>query len=103
MPTDILFDSKRHLLYVADFGGKGEPSIAGGGTITVINLFDPEKLLRRFTCSYPHQSSGCCSPDGSVIAIDKAGDYPRLPYPTCWMLVAVSITSRRTNHAPEKN
>ena len=30
MPTDILFDSKRHLLYVADFG-KGEPSIAGGG------------------------------------------------------------------------
>ena len=31
---------ERQLLYVADFGGKGEPAVAGGGTITVIDTLN---------------------------------------------------------------
>ena len=40
MPTDILLDAERQLLYVADFGGKGDPAAAGGGTVTVVNTLN---------------------------------------------------------------
>lgn len=81
MPTDILFDSKRHLLYVADFGGKGEPSIAGGGTITVINSLTRE-VVETIQVAPTRINHQVLLSDGSVIAIDKAGDYPAaiVPY-----------------------
>ena len=74
MPTDILFDSKRHLLYVADFGGKGEPSI------TVINSLTRE-VVETIQVAPTRINHQVLLSDGSVIAIDKAGDYPAATVP----------------------
>lgn len=80
MPTDILFNSKRHLLYVADFGGKGEPSIAGGGTITVVAPLTRE-VVETIQVAPTRINHQVLLSDGSVIAIDKAGDYPAAAVP----------------------
>ena len=80
MPTDILLDAERHLLYVADFGGKGEAAVAGGGTITVINTLNRTivEIAQVAPTRINHQ---VLLKDGSVIAVDKAGDYPAAEVP----------------------
>ena len=80
MPTDILFDSERHLLYVADFGGKGEPAVAGGGTITVIDTLN-RTIIETLQVAPTRINHQVLLDDGSVIAIDKAGDYPAAEVP----------------------
>ena len=80
MPTDILLDVERHLLYVADFGGKGEAAVAGGGTITVIDTLRRSvvEVLKVAPTRINHQ---ILLKDGTVIAIDKASDYPAAVVP----------------------
>lgn len=80
MSTDILLDAERHLLYVADFGGKGEAAVAGGGTITVINTLNRTivEIAQVAPTRINHQ---VLLKDGSVIAVDKAGDYPAAEVP----------------------
>lgn len=75
MPTDILLDAERHLLYVADFGGKGEAAVAGGGTVTVINTLN-RAIIDTVQVAPTRINHQVLLKDGSVIAIDKAGDYP---------------------------
>ena len=75
MPTDILLDAERQLLYVADFGGKGEPAVAGGGTITVIDTLN-RTIIETLQVAPTRINHQVLLKDGSVIAIDKAGDYP---------------------------
>lgn len=81
MPTDILLDAERHLLYVADFGGKGESAVAGGGTITVIDTLN-RTIIETLQVAPTRINHQVLLGDGSVIAIDKAGDYPaaEIPY-----------------------
>ena len=74
MPTDILLDAERQLLYVADFGGKGEPAVAGGGTITVIDTLN-RTIIETLQIAPTRINHQVLLKDGSVIAIDKAGDY----------------------------
>ena len=80
MPTDILLDAERHLLYVADFGGKGEPAVAGGGTITVIDTLN-RTIIETLQVAPTRINHQVLLEDGSVIAIDKAGDYPAVEVP----------------------
>lgn len=80
MPTDILLDAERHLLYVADFGGKGESAVAGGGTITVIDTLN-RTIIETLQVSPTRINHQVLLGDGSVIAIDKAGDYPAAEVP----------------------
>lgn len=80
MPTDILLDVERHLLYVADFGGKGEAAVAGGGTITVINTLD-RAIVETVQVAPTRINHQVLLKDGSVIVIDKAGDYPAVEVP----------------------
>lgn len=80
MPTDILLDAERHLLYVADFGGKGEPAVAGGGTITVIDTLK-RTIIETLQVAPTRINHQVLLEDGSVIAIDKAGDYPATEVP----------------------
>ena len=75
MPTDILLDAERQLLYVADFGGKGESAVAGGGTITVIDPLN-RTIIETLQVAPTRINHQVLLKDGSVIAIDKAGDYP---------------------------
>lgn len=75
MPTDILHDAERHLLYVADFGGKGEAAVAEGGTITVIDTLQ-RTIIETLQVAPTRINHQVLLKDGSVIAIDKAGDYP---------------------------
>lgn len=77
MPTDILLDAERQLLYVADFGGKGEPAVAGGGTITVIDTLN-RTIIETLQAAPTRINHQVLLKDGSVIAIDKAGDYPAI-------------------------
>lgn len=80
MPTDILLDAERQLLYVADFGGKGEPAVAGGGTITVIDTLN-RTIIETLQVAPTRINHQVLLKDGSVIAIDKAGDYPAVEVP----------------------
>ena len=80
MPTDILLDAERHLLYVADFGGKGESAVAGGGTITVIDTLN-RTIIETLQVAPTRINHQVLLGDGSVIAIDKAGDYPAAEVP----------------------
>ena len=80
MPTDILLDTERHLLYVADFGGKGESAVAGGGTITVIDTLN-RTIIETLQVAPTRINHQVLLEDGSVIAIDKAGDYPAVEVP----------------------
>lgn len=80
MPTDILLDAERHLLYVADFGGKGESAVAGGGTITVIDTLN-RTIIETLQIAPTRINHQVLLGDGSVIAIDKAGDYPAAEVP----------------------
>lgn len=80
MPTDILLDAERHLLYVADFGGKGEAAVAGGGTITVINTLN-RAIIDTVQVAPTRINHQVLLKDGSVIAVDKAGDYPAAEVP----------------------
>lgn len=80
MPTDILLDTERHLLYVADFGGKGESAVAGGGTITVIDTLK-RTIIETLQVAPTRINHQVLLEDGSVIAIDKAGDYPAVEVP----------------------
>ena len=80
MPTDILLDAERHLLYVADFGGKGESAVAGGGTITVIDTLN-RTIIETLQIAPTRINHQVLLEDGSVIAIDKAGDYPAAEVP----------------------
>lgn len=80
MPTDILLDAERQLLYVADFGGKGEPAVAGGGTITVIDTLN-RTIIETLLVAPTRINHQVLLKDGSVIAIDKAGDYPAVEVP----------------------
>ena len=80
MPTDILLDAERHLLYVADFGGKGESAVAGGGTITVIDTLN-RTIIETLQVAPTRINHQVLLEDGSVIAIDKAGDYPAVEVP----------------------
>lgn len=80
MPTDILLDAERHLLYVADFGGKREPAVAGGGTITVIDTLK-RTIIETLQVAPTRINHQVLLEDGSVIAIDKAGDYPAVEVP----------------------
>lgn len=80
MPTDILLDAERHLLYVADFGGKGEAAVAGGGTITVINTLD-RAIVETVQVAPTRINHQVLLKDGSVIAVDKAGEYPAVEVP----------------------
>ena len=80
MPTDILLDAERQLLYVADFGGKGEPAVAGGGTITVIDTLN-RTIIETLQVAPTRINHQVLLKDGSIIAIDKAGDYPAAEVP----------------------
>ena len=80
MPTDILLDAERHLLYVADFGGKGEAAVAGRGTITVINTLN-RAIIDTVQVAPTRINHQVLLKDGSVIAVDKAGDYPAAEVP----------------------
>ncbi len=80
MPTDILLDAERHLLYVADFGGKGEAAVAGGGTVTVINTLN-RAIIDTVQVAPTRINHQVLLKDGSVIAVDKAGDYPAAEVP----------------------
>ena len=80
MPTDILLDAERHLLYVADFGGKGEAAVAGGGTVTVINTLN-RAIIDTVQVAPTRINHQVLLKDGSVIAVDKAGDYPAVEVP----------------------
>ena len=80
MPTDILIDAERHMLYVADFGGKGEPAVAGGGTITVIDTLN-RTIIETVQIAPTRINHQVLLEDGSVVAIDKAGDYPAAEVP----------------------
>ena len=80
MPTDILLDAERHLLYVADFGGKGEPAVAGGGTITVVDTLN-RTIIETVQVASTRINHQVLLEDGSVVAIDKAGDYPAVEVP----------------------
>ena len=80
MPTDILLDAERHLLYVADFGGKGESAVAGGGTITFIDTLN-RTIIETLQVAPTRINHQVLLEDGSVIAIDKAGDYPAVEVP----------------------
>lgn len=80
MPTDILLDTERHLLYVADFGGKGESAVAGGGTITFIDTLN-RTIIETLQVAPTRINHQVLLEDGSVIAIDKAGDYPAVEVP----------------------
>lgn len=80
MPTDILLDAERHLLYVADFGGKGEPAGAGGGTITIIDTLN-RTIIETLQVAPTRINHQVLLKDGSIIAIDKAGDYPAVEVP----------------------
>lgn len=80
MPTDILLNAERHLLYVADFGGKGESAVAGGGTITVIDTLN-RTIIETLQVAPTRINHQVLLGDGSVIAIDKAGDYPAAEVP----------------------
>ena len=80
MPTDILLDAERHLLYVADFGGKGEPACAGGGTITIIDTLN-RTIIETLQVAPTRINHQVLLKDGSIIAIDKAGDYPAAEVP----------------------
>lgn len=80
MPTDILLDAERHLLYVADFGGKGEAAVAGGGTITVINTLN-RAIIDTVQVAPTRINHQVLLKDGSVIAVDKAGEYPAAEVP----------------------
>ena len=75
MPTDILLDAERQLLYVADFGGKGDSAAAGGGTVTVVNTLN-RTIVETLQVAPTRINHQVLLKDGSVIAIDKAGDYP---------------------------
>ncbi len=80
MPTDILLDAERHLLYVADFGGKGEAAVAGGGTITVINTLN-RAIIDTVQVAPTRINHQVLLRDGSVVAVDKAGEYPAVEVP----------------------
>lgn len=80
MPTDILLDAERHLLYVADFGGKGEAAVAGGGTVTVINTLN-RAIIDTVQVAPTRINHQVLLKDGSVIAVDKTGDYPAAEVP----------------------
>lgn len=80
MPTDILLDAERHLLYVADFGGKGETAVAGGGTVTVINTLN-RAIIDTVQVAPTRINHQVLLKDGSVIVVDKAGDYPAAEVP----------------------
>lgn len=80
MPTDILLDAERHLLYVADFGGKGEAAVAGGGTVTVIITLN-RAIIDTVQVAPTRINHQVLLKDGSVIAVDKAGDYPAAEVP----------------------
>ena len=80
MPTDILLDAERHLLYVADFGGKGDSAAAGGGTITVVNTLN-RTIVETLQVAPTRINHQVLLKDGSVVVIDKAGDYPAVEVP----------------------
>lgn len=103
MPTDILFDPERHLLYTADFGGKGDPAVAGGGTITVVDT-QTRKVCDTLSAAPTRINHQALLEDGSVIVIDKAGDYPALEVP--YVLNAnsgVYYTAREENRPGEES
>ena len=70
----------RDRLYVADFGGKGEAAVAGGGTITVINTLN-RAIIDTVQVAPTRINHQVLLKDGSVIAVDKAGDYPAAEVP----------------------
>lgn len=75
-PTDMLVDDSRDLIYLGDFGTvhATEPS---GGTVAVIDARSGA-VLGQVRVSSARINHLTLLPDGSVMVLDKAGDYPRV-------------------------
>lgn len=75
-PTDMVVDESRDLIYLGDFGTvhATEPS---GGTVGVIDVRSGA-LLGQVRVSSARINHLTLLPDGSVMVLDKAGDYPNV-------------------------
>ena len=75
-PTDMVVDDSRDLIYLGDFGTvhAAEPS---GGTVAVIDARSGA-VLGQVRVSSTRINHLTLLPDGSVMVLDKAGDYPNV-------------------------
>ena len=75
-PTDMVVDDSRDLIYLGDFGTVHamEPS---GGTVAVIDARSGA-VLGQVQVSSARINHLTLLPDGSVMVLDKAGDYPNV-------------------------
>lgn len=75
-PTDMVVDDSRDLIYLGDFGTvhATEPS---GGTVAVIDARSGA-VLGQVRVSSTRINHLTLLPDGSVMVLDKAGDYPNV-------------------------
>lgn len=77
-PTDIIADETRDLVYLTDFGPTSvHPADSGGGTVAVIDA------RTKSVVAEVHIASGKANhltllPDGTVIALDKAGTHKNI-------------------------
>lgn len=79
MPTDILYDAQRGLLYVTDFGAAHSPEPVGG-TVGVIDVTQ-RKVLGQVRVAATKPNHQVLLPDGAVVVVDKAGEYKKVQVP----------------------
>jgi hypothetical protein len=79
MPTDILYDAAKALLYVTDFGAPRSPEPIGG-TVGIIDVAS-RKVLGEIRVSETKTNHQVLLPDGAVLVSDKAGEHKQVRVP----------------------